>query len=373
MMSTSQENDQKEPPKRSRLLIRLLLPFVGLVLWSCVEIVSHRLGLTFLDPRSFEWKTSSSRIIASQSDIDVFERQNLLCSNTSNDQASSPEWNHLCEAQLLAYLDDQLLLQNQKIHIVQIGAHVGFEGNDPLAQGLLRYLKLLPPQFREQIMWTFVEPSPVNYASLVANVHKSLRVVSSEAPEATSPNNTNETWCQVHTVPAGIVADTADNSQPLQFYHFHGDIDPVTGFDRRSGKQLPAWITQVSSFTMKPLVFNRGVFRRRGLNFWDYVVTTNVTVYKYGELLEDLIKNDTSTKSEDSTVALVLIDTEGFDCPIVSGIVRHLPQFLVFERKQCSSDQYQATEAHLQSLGYIVKNLGENSVAVRQRRGPGDR
>ena len=57
------------------------------------------------------------------------------------------------------------------IYIVQIGAHVGIESNDPMAKGLTNLPLSLPEAFRrEYVHWIFVEPSPANYQRLSANL-----------------------------------------------------------------------------------------------------------------------------------------------------------------------------------------------------------
>ena len=67
---------------------------------------------------------------------------------------------------------------------------------------------------------------------------------------------------------------------------------------------------------------------------------------------------------------LVLIDTEGFDCKIILGISKrsaYLPNFLVFEHKQCGADRTPAVE-HMKGMGYTVASLNhENTFAFLNR------
>ena len=85
----------------------------------------------------------------------------------------------------------------------------------------------------------------------------------------------SEGWCDLRSVNAAVVPDGERHSPTMVFHSFSPDIDPESGHDSRSGKQLPRWITQVSGFSMAPLSFNRGVFRKMGLNMMmDYVVDT---------------------------------------------------------------------------------------------------
>lgn len=51
-------------------------------------------------------------------------------------------WVVLCEGELLVS-SERLLQSGQDVHLVQIGAHVGFEGNNPFANGISFYLNSL--------------------------------------------------------------------------------------------------------------------------------------------------------------------------------------------------------------------------------------
>jgi hypothetical protein len=69
----------------------------------------------------------------------------------------------------------------------------------------------------------------------------------------------------------------------MVFYSIRDTIDPETGLDSLSGKTLPSYITQVSSFSKAPILFNRRVFNKIGLNVHDYIVETNVTAKRYSD------------------------------------------------------------------------------------------
>ncbi|GFH50670.1 predicted protein [Chaetoceros tenuissimus] len=151
------------------------------------------------------------------------------------------------------------------------------------------------------------------------------------------------------SINAGVVSDLSnytDNS--LIFYSLKDTIDPETGFDSLSNKTLPAYITQVSSFSKAPILFNRRQFRKVGLNVNDYIVETKFQTKPFSALMAEVIGNATS--EQHSTPFLVLIDTEGFDC----DIVLYLPKFLVFEVKQCREKYTKETKGHLEKLGYTL-------------------
>jgi len=172
----------------------------------------------------------------------------------------------------------------------------------------------------------------------------------------------------VNTNSTNTAANTASaTTKNMTFYSLDESIDPQTGYDSKSGKQLPPFITQVSGFTKAPILFNRGVFQKRGLDVQDYIVETNVTTYPYSSLLQQVCQEE-----EDSSVFLLLIDTEGFDCDIILGISEesaYLPLFMVFESHQCGRPKLRKTIAYLEKLGYQVQkaNGTQNTIAIRQR------
>ena len=265
-----------------------------------------------------------------------------------NATASSLEWNILCtneETKISSEAYERVLKSRSEINIVQIGAHVGFEPNDPIAMGIVSLIDRLPQKYRSHFHWTFVEPSPPNYKRLVQNLEKYSYI------------------CNMKSINAGVVSDSSnytDNS--LIFYSLKDTIDPETGFDSLSNKTLPTYITQVSSFSKAPILFNRRQFSKIGLNVNDYIVETKVQTKQFSILMSEALGNTT-------TPFLVLIDTEGFDCDIVQGISlnsTYLPKFLVFEVKQCKEKYDKETKEHLEKLGYMMTPLAgrENAVGV---------
>jgi hypothetical protein len=277
----------------------------------------------------------------------VLSRQEATCN-----QSFGLLWDKLCSGSFLQSAD-AVLNNDGHVDMVQIGAHVGFEANDPLAQGISYYLNMLSDSERQRFHWTFVEPSPPNYARL----------------EQTIANHSY--MCDMSTVNAGIVPDLVGKSNDsLTFYSVRETIDPETGYDSLSGKTFPVWITQISSFSMNPLNFNGGVWRRMGLSMKDYIVQTNVTAKGYSELMQDVAVK--SNEKGNGRLRVVLIDTEGFDCDIILGISPdspYLPDFLVYEYKQCKREKKKNTVTYLKALGYAVTRLdGDNNLAIRRKR-----
>ena len=279
---------------------------------------------------------------SSASDLSV--NVDIVCgSNQLSTKFFGEEWFHLCNGKFLESTNYDLKRQSD-IHIVQIGAHVGFERNDPFAIGATTFLSNLTEETKKRFHWTFVEPSPSNYERLKENLH-----------------NRSNLLCDLQSINAAVVPDGTPNTSSMVFHSFSPDINPDTGYDSRSGKQLPAFITQVSGFNMGPLNFNRGVFSKKGLNMMDYIVDTHVTVYPYSDLMNHITGG--------MEPQLVIIDTEGFDCNIVLGISnssKYLPPYLIFEVHQCGDKKQPAFE-YLRELGYIVKKVKstQNAIAIR--------
>jgi hypothetical protein len=258
-------------------------------------------------------------------------------------------------------------------HVVQIGAHTAFEGNDLLSVGMKRYIELLPPKLRkERLHWTFVEPSPPNYQRLVQN----LASHSSEL-------------CGTSAIQVGVIPEgnTRDNQQQattvstMTFYSIDSSIDPETGYDSKSGKIFPEWTTQISSFSWETMRRHEGAWINLGLKMEDYVVQVNVTTKGYSDLMQEIIGGDdtavfsgvrggvATSPPPPPPPVLVLIDTEGFDCDIVRSIPPtspYLPQFLIFEQIHCR-DKLPDTCAHMKRMGYSWTLTNENAFLIRNK------
>jgi len=259
------------------------------------------------------------------------------------------EWILLCNA-TIAKTAHEIIARGGDLIIVQIGAHTGYERNDPIASSLTSLINEFDVSTRrEKIFWSFIEPSPANYKGLVKNL-------------ALYPD-----VCNLNSINAAVVSDSASDADiaSLVFYSIKDSIDPVTGLDSLSGKTLPSWITQVSSFNEGSILYNKRIFSKNGLNVHDYIVETNVTSVRYSDLVQEAFGD----KGKDPF--LVLIDTEGFDCKIILGIGKDspfLPQFMIFEHKGCPKEDLNRALPYLQSLGYTVQQAdGDNMVAWKSK------
>ena len=275
------------------------------------------------------------------------ERDSSLCK--PNERTNNSDWQNLCSSNFVKKAT-QLLLNNDEINVVQIGAHTGFEINDPIAKGLSILLDEVAGhttknEMRKHFHWTFVEPSPPNFKRLEENLIM------------------NSNICDMKSINAAVVSDHAGNTSEMVFYSIRDTIDPETGHDSLSGKTLPHWITQVSSFDKAPILFNKNIFRRNGLNVSDYIVETNVITKSYSNLMKEALVY--TVKNQKQAPLLVLIDTEGFDCEIINGISpssQFLPEYLLFEHKQCKD----AANEHLRSMGYSFLVSSENTLAFKE-------
>lgn len=286
------------------------------------------------------------------------ERQSWICNNNNNNTKGSGSrlWQDLCRLGFVKEADMKLL-QHQPVRIVQIGAHVGFEYNDHFARGMVPYLEMLSIAEKKMFQWSFVEPSPTNFHSLQINLAQHSHL------------------CNLTAIHTAVVSDTAttnnDITTTMPFYSISDSIDPITGYDSRSGQKFPYWITQLSSFSPEPILFNRNQWTMRGLVLEDYMVQTNVTIKSYSHLMHDLMGQEEVVHPESKnhkSLLMVLIDTEGLDCSIILGISKStpfLPRFLLFEHKQCDDQQKQQTFQHLQGMGYQLMDHQEDTLAWR--------
>jgi len=260
--------------------------------------------------------------------------EQLVCQDVDN---PAPLWKLLCQHSFV-HNALEAIRQARPVHLVQIGAHTGFESNDPFGRSVSTFLK----HVTEGIHWTFVEPSPANFKRLQDNIKE------------------NADLCDMAAINAAVVSDDSANTK-MTFYSIRDTIDPDTGYDSISGKTFPIWITQLSSFSMAPIRSNERQWKNRGLNMDDYIVPLNVTAQPYSQLVQGITQSS-------GAPFFVMIDTEGFDCNIVQGMSRtslFLPHFLVFEHKQCGRKALDDTEKHLASMGYdVIKVDDENTLAV---------
>lgn len=213
------------------------------------------------------------------------------------------------------------------LKIIQIGAHIR-RGNDPL----VAFIRTMQTSHHLIIPALFIEPSPVSFAQLTKGLGPGQVAFQ------------------------GAVGETQGT---LAFYTFSADIDPDTGKDTRSGKQLEFWITQVASLDYAHLERHAFVFENEGLVMEDYVETIDVRVETPLTLLERF------PTFRDATI--LVIDVEGRDHEVLKafdGLLGGI-QILVIESKWLM-DKRSETLAFLTDQGFTsVVEDAENFIASR--------
>lgn len=272
---------------------------------------------------------------------------------------SHPNWRALQEAGLV---DDgtKLISEGDGFNVIQIGAHFGFEPNDPLGAGIKYILDHADTlEQRKKVRWTFVEPSPTNMRKLSENLIK------------------YGDMCDMRSINVGVVSDSLSESEKtgLVFYSIRDSINLDTGYDSISGKIIPHWITELSSFDRANIMKHSFAMEELGLDLNDYVVETVVKVKGFTDLVKEAVGDaedvsvfgSSSRRKQPNAPLVVMIDTEGLDCKIVNGISptsEYLPKYLVFEISHCD---YKPSVEHLKAMGYDIKGPKRgNIVAVKK-------
>jgi len=264
--------------------------------------------------------------------------------NTTHPACNTPRsvWGPLCGAGFIRQAEAILNSPDKHMSIVQIGAHTGWDSNDPFVKGMTLYLQSLSPETRQHIDYTLVEASPINHAVLQKKIQKHADL------------------CNLKALWAGVIPDSArgGSGSNLTFYGISSDINVDTGRDARSGKQLPVWASQLSSFSKQNVLKHRRFWKNLGLELEDYIEEMHVETIRFSDLL---------SQQQGETV-FVLIDTEGLDCDIVRALsnATTLPPFLLYEQKHCGRDGGRLAQEDLVRLGYSVNAFdGENVFASR--------
>ena len=273
---------------------------------------------------------------ASMSEADLIK---IMTNETCEESKKGKKgWKMLCKTKLI-HTAASLLQRDEDPVIVQVGAHIAFENNDPIANGMKSLIESSTTHLsipRDRFHWIFVEPSPPNYAKLNENIEK------------------NRDTCDMHSIQAAIVSEE-QKGQDMIFYSISDDIDPETGYDSRSGRMLPEFITQVSSLNKESALMNAFIFEKYRLNMEDYIVETKVPLKTLNELMEEV---DEIIGNEDTSGPLMLlIDAESNDCDIILGMSqgsKPLPHYIMFERKCHDDEKEDRAIEHLGSLGYEV-------------------
>jgi hypothetical protein len=248
-------------------------------------------------------------------------------------------WAALCKAGFVSAMEG-IISQHDRFTILQIGAHEGWNQNDPIGQGLGVYFeKLSAGKEKESASYVLVEASPFIFKKLQTNVKE------------------HQYLCNITAVHLGVVPkERQDSRGNLTFYAIKDTINSKSGRDTLSGKQLPYWVTQTSSFNRNTVLKHAGAFSKKGLDINNYISEINVPTAT------------ASTLYHRYRPLMVLLDTEGLDCQIVSSwSEEETPHYLIFEINHCEESDLKASIDRLQSFDYITEQFVEDIFAYKNQ------
>mmetsp|Transcript_21781 Transcript_21781/g.60545 ORF Transcript_21781/g.60545 Transcript_21781/m.60545 type:complete len:433 (-) Transcript_21781:82-1380(-) len=351
------------------------------------------------------------------------DRQDAVCRGINRkDVDSAPILQSLCDHDLWQSADDRLH-RREHVHFVQIGAHTGFEKNDPMAQSLSRYFQLVQQQqphdddhddhpMRDYLHWHFVEPSPPNFQVLQQHLQRQTNRT------LLGPNLYAHNLAIVPSSSSSEEETNRRHNRTVTFYTLRASIDPVTGRDRATGQQLPFWVTQVSSLDQDHILTkHRRQFARMGVPDPSVLIreiaVPAATVTELMQILVDTTVNSHHQRSpakqspqqsrqqpapppKKHHIHFVLIDTEGYDCKIIAGMPLPNqtvtpaaaqpqqsvsssssssssslwpPSYLLYETMHCDEASQRLALGALQKTGYHnITRAPKDNVAILARR-----
>jgi FkbM family methyltransferase len=142
-------------------------------------------------------------------------------------------------------------------------------------------------------------------------------------------------------------AAIADRDGQLPFFHLR-DASP----EERAG--LPDWYDGVGSFDRQAILSHAPQMP----DIAERIVELEVPALTFASLL---------ARHGIERPDLVVIDTEGHDWEIIKSIdlSAHGPRLLIFEHFHLSRDDRASARAHLETAGYLVKEEGFDTIALR--------
>lgn len=165
-----------------------------------------------------------------------------------------------------------------------------------------------------------------------------------------------------HTNMIPVNAAVCQHDREAIFYMLHEDIDMYTGYDNRTGKTLPSFLSQMASLNRQHLMKARVYFQHEGLDIVEYIVEKRVPCLKIESILNQQSINPASVIS-------LSIDTEGTDDKILLStdlsVIR--PMFIVFECVHWYRDRSRLNKVlvYLTQHGYVWWKTGFEIAAMR--------
>ena len=152
-------------------------------------------------------------------------------------------------------------------------------------------------------------------------------------------------------------AAVCNTSGTVPFYTVHEDVDLTTGIDRRTGRYIHRYITQISSLSKAYFVRN---FEELvpGVDVAEYIRELAVPCYSVHDLLAKYPAFDHPD--------VVVIDAEGFDYAILRQFNLVDPSVVVFEHAHLSQKEKAEALVYVHDAGLETFEEEENIVAIRR-------
>jgi hypothetical protein len=237
------------------------------------------------------------------------------------------------------------------LRIVQIGTN---DGNDHVHEIVARLNEKHGSSGALNIEITLVEPTVLNFDRLKNNYERNPRMkgVKKKFVNAAVCNN-----C--------CAADKTTN-----FYHPKWEVlKSWEAGDRLVPKNVNAdgdwthkWLYEISSLEEKALTI--GHFKQAE------VTSTTIGCYNLNEILEMSASNEARKQlGPDSVVDFMLIDTEGYDWDVLSGLdpAEVKPKVVLYERKMLDDHKMgseQESFDFMKKSGYVVRKANENALCT---------
>ena len=231
---------------------------------------------------------------------------------------------------------EQRSASSEAVWILQIGAHLAwFNAADALGQTTRKLLRSSAAASRGQLNALLVEPQPAIYAKL----------------KQASMSMGSHLMVENAAICPGSTASGA--GQNVTFYM----LDDERLASDSTTARLPRWATQVASLSREHVVRNLPkVLKSKAGHSPDWFVKA---VHVQCAVLDELAQRYSIT---DKQLAVLTLDTEGFDARILLGsdILRKRPRIVLFEHKHSANRDLCSLLAVLFHNNYVCECDREN-------------
>lgn len=207
---------------------------------------------------------------------------------------------------------------------VQIGAHVADTSNDPISKHMLN--------------WTgcMMEPVPWNFNMLQSTLTR---------------KNIGD---KVQAFQSAFCSQ--DSSKPI-LYAMSSSVDPKTGHDSKSNKDLPFWVSQIASLDRNQVLKFKDTFEQAGLDITEYIEELEVQCMDFSDIV---------SKCNLDSVSVLFVDTEGFDADVIlsPSFTMIKPLMIYLERQHLDRKKYERLLMYLHTLGYICHEVKTSNLEL---------